>query len=126
MKGHGPSTFSINTPTSLSVLVPVYNEQYLVYASLERLKILAESPLLERIDVIVVDDGSTDQTMTSQAGGLRENKQVQIIFACADRAATPRLACGHTRVEQQPIRVAPLQQRKDKRSRQTVDQVSHQ
>jgi glycosyltransferase involved in cell wall biosynthesis len=33
-----------------------------VYASLERLKILAESPLLERIEVIVVDDGSTDQT----------------------------------------------------------------
>ena len=84
MKGHGPSTFSMNTPTSLSVLVPAYNEQYLVYASLERLKILAESPLLERIDVIVVDDGSTDQTMTSQAGGLRENKQVQIILACPD------------------------------------------
>jgi peptidoglycan-N-acetylglucosamine deacetylase len=52
----------MNTPTTLSVLVPAYNEQYLVYASLERLKILAESPLLERIEVIVVDDGSTDQT----------------------------------------------------------------
>jgi glycosyltransferase involved in cell wall biosynthesis len=62
MKGHGPSTFSMKTPTTLSVLVPAYNEQYLVYASLERLKILAESPLLERIEVIVVDDGSTDQT----------------------------------------------------------------
>ena len=43
MKGHGPSTFSMNTPTSLSVLVPAYNEQYLVSASLERLKILAQS-----------------------------------------------------------------------------------
>jgi glycosyltransferase involved in cell wall biosynthesis len=52
----------MKTPTTLSVLVPAYNEQYLVYASLERLKILAESPLLERIEVIVVDDGSTDQT----------------------------------------------------------------
>jgi|SRR6516162_7338300 hypothetical protein len=62
MKGHGPSTFSMNTPTTLSVLVPAYNEQHLVYASLERLKILAESQLLERIEVIVVDDGSTDQT----------------------------------------------------------------
>jgi glycosyltransferase involved in cell wall biosynthesis len=48
--------------TSLSILVPVYNEQYLVGASLERLKLLADSPIFERIEVIVVDDGSTDRT----------------------------------------------------------------
>src|SRR5437870_2342082 len=48
--------------TSLSVLVPVYNEQYLVSASLERLKILETSPHLDRIEIIVVDDCSTDDT----------------------------------------------------------------
>src|SRR5687767_14352130 len=48
--------------TSLSVLVPVYNEQYLVYTSLQRLKILDTSPHLERIEVIVVDDCSTDES----------------------------------------------------------------
>jgi glycosyltransferase involved in cell wall biosynthesis len=48
--------------TSLSVLVPVYNEQYLVATSLDRLRVLADSPLLERIEVIVVDDCSRDQT----------------------------------------------------------------
>jgi hypothetical protein len=32
--------------TTLSVLVPVYNEEYLVRASLERLQILGGSPLL--------------------------------------------------------------------------------
>jgi glycosyltransferase involved in cell wall biosynthesis len=52
----------MKTSTTLSILVPVYNELYLVRPSLERLKILAESPLLDRIEVIVVDDGSTDQT----------------------------------------------------------------
>jgi len=52
----------MKTSTTLSILVPVYNEQYLVRPSLERLKILAESPLLEHIEIIVVDDGSTDQT----------------------------------------------------------------
>jgi len=48
--------------TSLSVLVPVYNEQHLVAASLERLLVLETSPLLERVEVIVVDDCSTDRT----------------------------------------------------------------
>jgi glycosyltransferase involved in cell wall biosynthesis len=48
--------------SSLSVLVPVYNEQYLVAASLERLSILSSSPHLDRVEVIVVDDASTDDT----------------------------------------------------------------
>ena len=52
----------MKSTTSLSVLVPVYNEQYLVQASLERLTHLAEAPLFERVKVIVVDDGSSDQT----------------------------------------------------------------
>lgn len=48
--------------TSLSVLVPVYNEEYLVEESLNRLFVLAESPYLEKIQVIVVNDCSTDNT----------------------------------------------------------------
>ena len=48
--------------TSLSVLVPVYNEQYLVAESLGRLEVLADSPHLERTEVVVVDDCSTDGT----------------------------------------------------------------
>ena len=47
---------------SLSVLVPVYNEEYLLEASLKRLQVLAESPYLERIRVIVVNDASKDRT----------------------------------------------------------------
>ncbi len=48
--------------TSLSVLVPVYDEQHLVAASLRRLEVLRESPHLERIQVVVVDDSSRDAT----------------------------------------------------------------
>jgi glycosyltransferase involved in cell wall biosynthesis/phospholipid N-methyltransferase len=48
--------------TTLSVLVPIYNEEYLLEASLARLEVLGSSPLLERIRVIVVDDGSRDQS----------------------------------------------------------------
>jgi glycosyltransferase involved in cell wall biosynthesis len=48
--------------TSLSVLVPVYDEQHLVSTSLARLEVLRRSPHLERIQVIVVDDSSRDAT----------------------------------------------------------------
>jgi glycosyltransferase involved in cell wall biosynthesis len=53
--------------TSLSVLVPVYDEQYLVAASLARLESLEASPHLERVQVIVVDDSSRDRTAQALA-----------------------------------------------------------
>lgn len=52
----------METKLTLSVVVPVYNEQYLVEASLSRLGILLESPWLQRVRVIVVNDASTDHT----------------------------------------------------------------
>src|SRR5688572_17849059 len=61
--------------TSLSVLVPVYNEQHLVYASLERLKVLDNSSKLSRVEVIVVDDCSTDDTPIALE--LFQNEQAQ-------------------------------------------------
>jgi glycosyltransferase involved in cell wall biosynthesis len=48
--------------TTLSVFVPVYNEQHLVTASLKRLEVLGTSQFLRRIQVIVVDNGSTEGT----------------------------------------------------------------
>lgn len=50
------------TSTTLSVIVPVYNEQFLVEASLARLEVLGESSLLKHVHVIVVDDGSSDSS----------------------------------------------------------------
>ena len=52
----------MKSSTTLSVLVPVYNEEHLVAASLERLMCLADSPLLDRVQIIVVNDGSSDRT----------------------------------------------------------------
>jgi glycosyltransferase involved in cell wall biosynthesis len=51
---------SRRTSTTLAVIVPVYNERFLIEASLARLLVLGESPLLDAIKVIVVDDGSSD------------------------------------------------------------------
>ena len=47
---------------SLSVLVPVFNEQHLVASSLEGLRCLESCEELSRVEVIIVDDGSTDST----------------------------------------------------------------
>lgn len=57
-----PQSPGRRTTTTLGVIVPVYNEQYLIASSLARLAVLGESPLLERIEVVVVDDGSSDQS----------------------------------------------------------------
>jgi SAM-dependent methyltransferase len=58
----GSSELKNHSTTSLSILVPAYNEQYLIEASLKRLSVLDESPRLDSIQVIVVDDCSTDTT----------------------------------------------------------------
>src|ERR1700692_4862191 len=52
----------MKSSTTLSVLVPVYNEEYLVATSLKRLMCLADSPLLDRVQIFVVNDGSSDRT----------------------------------------------------------------
>jgi len=57
--------------TSLSVLVPVYNEQHLVQASLARLELLGTSADLERVQVVVVDDSSRDGTPAALAAFAR-------------------------------------------------------
>jgi glycosyltransferase involved in cell wall biosynthesis len=49
------------TSFSLSVLVPVYNERYLVEASMRRLLELSDD-LIHHLEVIIVDDCSTDGT----------------------------------------------------------------
>src|SRR5512139_1405300 len=58
--------------TSLSVLVPVYNEQHLVAASLARLEILESSPHLETIQIVVVNDCSKDATGAALRAFARE------------------------------------------------------
>ena len=49
------------TGIHLAVVMPVYNERYLVAESIRRV-LAVESPAISRLDLIVVDDGSTDGT----------------------------------------------------------------
>jgi glycosyltransferase involved in cell wall biosynthesis len=49
-------------PEHLSVVIPVYNERHLVEESVRRV-LAVESPHIDRLDVILVDDGSSDGTI---------------------------------------------------------------
>ena len=46
----------------LSVLIPVYNERYLVRELLRRV-LAVEIPIVSELEVVVVDDGSKDGTL---------------------------------------------------------------
>jgi glycosyltransferase involved in cell wall biosynthesis len=62
MLDHTPAYAQTRTPLAsfrLSVLVPVYNERHVVEASIRRVLAL-EHPLISSLEVIVVDDCSTD------------------------------------------------------------------
>ena len=52
----------LKSTTSLAIIVPAYNEQHLIAPSLDRLRLLNDSDFLDRVKVIVVDDGSSDGT----------------------------------------------------------------
>ncbi len=76
--------------SSLSVLVPVFNEQHLVAASLARLSALESSPHLERIQVVVVDDSSRDGT----PGALHSFAAERGIALAPPPPAAPRAGIG--------------------------------
>src|SRR6202790_970791 len=75
----------MKSSTTLSVLVPVYNEEYLVAVSLERLICLADSHYLDRVQVVVVNDGSSDRTWEAISQfkewlGATPNDKLQLLF----------------------------------------------
>jgi glycosyltransferase involved in cell wall biosynthesis len=62
----------ITNKISLSVLVPVYNEEALVAESLRRFLDLAECPCFNRIQIIIVNDGSKDNSANEISEFLRD------------------------------------------------------
>jgi glycosyltransferase involved in cell wall biosynthesis/phospholipid N-methyltransferase len=80
--------------TSLSVLVPVYNEEHLVAASLGRLEILGTSELLSRVQVIVVDDCSRDGTAERLRSFIAEKGLVPTTAAADGPMSAPGSRIG--------------------------------
>ena len=68
----------IGTSFSLSVLMPVYNERYLVESSLRRLLALKDD-IIHSMEVIIVDDRSTDGSWDILQRVAQEDERVVLL-----------------------------------------------
>ncbi len=80
----------------LSVLVPVYNERFLAAASIRRV-LAVRHPSIRELEVIVVDDGSTDGTRDVLRALAREHPELRYIEheRNAGKGAALRTALAH-------------------------------
>jgi glycosyltransferase involved in cell wall biosynthesis len=81
-------------PPALSIVVPAYNEEALLAATLRTLH-EAASAVGEPYEIIVVDDGSTDRTSGIAAEHGARVVPVQVRQIAAARNAGARVAQGH-------------------------------
>ena len=78
------------------MIVPVYNEQFLLEASLARLRVLSDTALLEAVKIIVADDGSSDQAAGADPNRYRTQSKTPCLFesfayaVSSERDARPR------------------------------------
>ena len=69
---------SVNAKVSLSVLMPVYNEVYTVTECLRRI-LKVRSNFISEMEIIVVDDGSTDGTTELLRQFIKDYPQISLI-----------------------------------------------
>ena len=85
-------------PEHLSVIMPVFNERYLVGECIRRV-LAVRSPLISRLDLIVVDDGSTDGTreLLREIAAAQRDRITYIEHAeNQGKGAAVRTAIAHT------------------------------
>jgi SAM-dependent methyltransferase len=94
----------------LSVLMPLFNEEELVAASIER---VLTTPLLEEmwVEIVVVDDGSTDRSPHIVEGMAQKHPEIRLARHSVNRGkgAAIRTAIQHARGEFAIIQDADLE-----------------
>ncbi len=77
----------MNTPPELSVIIPAYNEERRLGRALDRIREYFSSswPGLGRLEIIVVDDGSTDATAKLVESRSREIPNLRLVSNGANR-----------------------------------------
>lgn len=72
----------------ISVIVPVYNSEKYILSTLES---ILDQTLLPK-EIIIVDDGSTDQTYSLLSEYVKENKLQQLVYLIRERNGGPSIA----------------------------------
>lgn len=86
-----------NNLFSLAVIVPAYNESYGIIRTILSL-LAAKHP--ERFEIIVVNDGSTDDTLQILQDNFGDNPQVKILSQQnAGKAAALNMGINHTKAD---------------------------
>ena len=83
---------------SVSVIVPVFNERHLVGASLSRL-LAIEDPIISRLQVVVVDDCSTDGSWDVVTNICRQDRRVVGVRHDTNRGKGAAVRTGLDRVD---------------------------
>jgi polyisoprenyl-phosphate glycosyltransferase len=87
--GHGPQPL-------LSIVLPAHDEAETVGATLERISAVAEteSELAGRVEVVIVSDGSTDDTFAEACDGLRHGLAGTVVELAANVGSHAAIRCG--------------------------------
>src|SRR3569623_729724 len=72
-------------PTSLSIIIPAYNERERLPATLERINGYMQSAGWENWEILVVDDGSSDGTSEIAEAAHDENACVRVLHNPGNR-----------------------------------------
>jgi polyisoprenyl-phosphate glycosyltransferase len=99
-QGHVESTTSVSESSPaprplLSIVLPAHNEADIIRATLARISALAvEAELGGRIEVIVVSDGSTDETFAEAREALRRGLPGTVVDLAVNAGSHVAIRCG--------------------------------
>lgn len=101
---------TVQPPFRLSVLMPVYNERFLVAQAIERV-LAFRDPCVAELELIIVDDGSNDGTTEILRALAADHAQIRLIHQAQNRGkgAALRLAIHAATGELSVIQDADLE-----------------
>lgn len=82
-----------------SIVVPVYNSEHTIMELYQRLAHVFEETLKEEFELILVDDGSKDQSFAVMEQLRLQDKRVKIIQMARNFGQHPALLCGFSFVQ---------------------------
>ncbi len=88
--------FQTGDPLDVTVVVPAYNEAESLPELLDRIQ-ASLSPITERFEVIVIDDGSTDSTREVLSGYSQRHPWLVAVHFLRNYGKSPALAVGFDR-----------------------------